>query len=468
MKRIIYPALKSIFLTQQRLADELAIPPPQGWLAEPGMRLRRLELAAARLGFQAMRKVIRPELRSQFRIWLANVASSNRKEGVPRQSARDSAIRMKPEGINVIGFLRGVLGLGEAARATLRATAAAGISVSGIDYRRGCTVRQEEEVDRSLLGEQKHFVNLFHMNPDQLFVACHALGPEFFDGHYNILFCFWEQLEFPEEWVHALDHVDEIWTGSRFCQDIIARTTHKPVIRIPLNVDPVVPDHVGRKDLGLPETGFIFLAMADFLSAPERKNPLGVLEAYLRSHCHARENVYLVLKTTNSTVRQDVFAKLKDYQEKFPSLIVLDGHLSRSDVNALVNCCDCLVSLHRAEGFGLPIAEAMALGKPVIATSWSGNMDFMNVGNSFPVRYRIVSLEQDTGSYKKGFHWADPDIDHAAQLMDTVVGKPDLARRVADAGMREIRSNFSPAAAGLLIADRLRRITENFHCSSCA
>ena len=462
MKRIIYPALRGLFLTHQRLADELAIPSASGSFAEPGMRLRRFELAVARVGFAVIRKLIKPELRAQLRIWLADMAHS-KQQGSPQPESVDRRIAPeKMEGINVIGFLRGELGLGEAARSTMRGAAAAGISFSGIDYRRGCSVRKEEEIDNTFLGEPEHFVNLFHMNPDQLFVAYHALGRDFFEGCYNILFCFWEQLEFPEEWVPAFDHIDEIWAGSRFCQDVIARTTYKPVVRIPLNVDPAVPDEIDRTALGLPEEGFLFLAMADFLSAPERKNPLGALEAYLRSHCHERKNVYLVLKTTNSTVRKDVFDKLEDYRKRFPSLIILDGYLSRPEVNALINCCDCFVSLHRAEGFGLPIAEAMAMGKPVIATSWSGNMDFMNVGNSFPVRYRIVSLDHDTGSYKKGFHWADPDLDHAAELMNTVADNPDLARRVGEAGMREIRSNFSPLSSGRLMADRLHRIAGKF------
>lgn len=466
MKRIIYPALRSLFLTQQRLADELAVPQAHGCFTEPGMRMKRLRLAAARLGFQAIRTVIKPELRANFRMWLANMAGPSQRHTLTQESLRRPAVSEKTDGINIIGFLRGELGLGEAARSTLRAASAAGISVSGVDYQRGCSVRKEEVIDEDLPAEPKHFVNLFHMNPDQLMVAYHALGRDFFDGYYNILFCFWEQLEFPEEWVPVLDYVDEIWAGSRFCQDVISRITHRPVVRIPLNVDPVVPRDVDRKALGLPERGFLFLAMADFLSAPERKNPMGVLEAYLRSQCHDKENVYLVLKTTNSAVRKDVFAKLEDYRKRFPSLIILDGYLSRPQVNALINCCDCFVSLHRAEGFGLPIAEAMALGKPVIATSWSGNTDFMNVGNSFPVRYRIVSLEHDTGSYRKGFHWADPDLDHAAQLMDTVASNPDLARRVGEAGMQEIRSSFSPASAGRLIADRLRRIAGKVRDSS--
>ena len=96
---------------------------------------------------------------------------------------------------------------------------------------------------------------------------------------------------------------------------------------------------------------------------------------------------------------------------------ILDQVLSRADIDALLELSDCYVSLHRSEGFGLTIAEAMSLAKPVIATAYSGNMDFMTLSNSFPVNYRLTAIERDYGPYRQGWPWADPDLEHAAALM---------------------------------------------------
>ena len=178
-------------------------------------------------------------------------------------------------GINVIGPLRAEHGLGESTRSTLRAAAAAGIIVSATEYRAGCSARNEEDLNTQILQGQEYGINIFHTNADQLYVAYNVLGSDFFRGYYNILYCVWEQHEFPEEWVPAFDLVNEVWTASTFCQDSISRKIHKPVIRIPHNVELPVAQEVDRKTLGLPEEGFLFLGMADFMSSPERKNPLG-------------------------------------------------------------------------------------------------------------------------------------------------------------------------------------------------
>lgn len=462
MKTVTYRILRKLLLVQQRWADQSRTPPDSAPGSEPGGLVRRVGLSLLRHAFGLARWLIKPEMRTRIRIWMTDMG--NPCEGEERRPNPITEMNGSGgmDGINLIGYLRAELGLGESARSTLRAAAAANIHVSAVDYRAGCSARNEEEIDTEIPTGQRHAINVFHMNADQLYVAFNALGSDFFNGHYNIVYCVWEQGEFPEDWVPALNFVDEVWTASTFCQDTISRKTDKPVVRMPHNVQPVPPHGIDRRALGLPEDDFIFLGMADFMSAPERKNPLGSLEAYVRSMCLRMENVSLVLKTVNTGVRKDVAARLEHYRERFPSIILIDGYLSRPEVNALFQCCDCFVSLHRAEGFGLPMAEAMYFGKPVIATGWSGNVDFMNVTNSLLVRYTVVELDHDTGSYRKGFHWAEPDIDHAAELMGVVASDENLAKRIGQAGQMEIKTNFSPARVGRLMRDRLHRIKRGF------
>jgi glycosyltransferase involved in cell wall biosynthesis len=125
----------------------------------------------------------------------------------------------------------------------------------------------------------------------------------------------------------------------------------------------------------------------------------------------------------------------------------------------LESTCDCFVSLHRSEGFGLGLAEAMYQGKPVIGTDWSGNTDFMNAENSCPVRYSLERLDQSFGPYSKGQTWAEPDSDHAAWFMRRLVEDDSYRRRIAAAGQETIRSDYSPRAVGRRYLERLALIS---------
>jgi glycosyltransferase involved in cell wall biosynthesis len=362
------------------------------------------------------------------------------------------------EGVNLVGYLAAENGLGEAARSIRRAAEATGINVVPMDFRWGCASRMAEPVPSRPMPSKPYMVNLIHLNADQLLTAHTILGADFFKGHYNIAYSVWEQEEFPEDWVPALDLVHEIWTASTFCLDVISRKTARSVIRIPHSIEPVVPAALDRRSLGLPETGFIFLAIADFFSTPERKNHFGALQAYAMAKERIPQETYFVLKTANSAMRPEVMQDIEQLQISCPSIIVRDGYIGRSEVNALINACDCFVSLHRAEGFGLPIAEAMYMRKPVIATGWSGNMDFMNPNNSFPVRFELQPLDHEVGPYRKGFRWAEPDLHHAAELMELVTRDPERARKMGETAGRDLKQGFSLIAVGRLIRERLEKI----------
>jgi glycosyltransferase involved in cell wall biosynthesis len=125
-----------------------------------------------------------------------------------------------------------------------------------------------------------------------------------------------------------------------------------------------------------------------------------------------------------------------------------------------MDCSNCLISIHRAEGSGLPIAEAMFMGKPVIATGQSGNMYFMNSGNSLPIRFEILEIEEGIppSLYGKGYHWADPDLQHAAEMMQRIASDRDRAYTIGGKARNVARSSLSPEAVGKLMGESLTAI----------
>jgi glycosyltransferase involved in cell wall biosynthesis len=165
-----------------------------------------------------------------------------------------------------------------------------------------------------------------------------------------------------------------------------------------------------------------------------------------------------VIKTQNAQFHEKDVALLRQRIAGRKDIIWINETLSRQEVYDLQSVCDALVSLHRSEGFGLGPAEAMFLGKPVIATNWSGNADFMRPQNSLPVNYRLVQLEKDVGVYQAGQTWAEPDVTHATQLMRSIVDDPALRKRISQEAMRTMREEYSPEVIGKRIQDRLNFI----------
>jgi glycosyltransferase involved in cell wall biosynthesis len=163
------------------------------------------------------------------------------------------------------------------------------------------------------------------------------------------------------------------------------------------------------------------------MSVTERKNPLGLVRAFSQAFA-PDEGPLLVLKTLNSGVDPVGAARLRTAADERSDVLLLDVALPAAKQHALTTLCDAYVSLHRAEGFGLGLAEAMALGKPAIATGYSGNLDFMTPENSYLVPYELVPIPAGIDPYPGGARWADPDLDEAARLLRHVVEYPDEAR----------------------------------------
>jgi glycosyltransferase involved in cell wall biosynthesis len=268
-------------------------------------------------------------------------------------------------------------------------------------------------------------------------------------------------LNFPKEWLSAFDIFDEIWVGSSYGAEAISALSPIPVIKINPSLSLPQPS-TSREELELPKDKFIFLFIFDFTSIFERKNPLATIEAFKKAfNSNNNEDVLLIIKFKNAEHFPTQRDKLLSAIGSEPSIKVIDSFLTKDALYGLIYSCDCYVSLHRSEGFGLTMAEAMFYGKPVIATGYSSNLEFMNVGNSFLVKYNLIKLTEDFGPYKKGNIWADPDVDHAAQLMRYVFENYEQALQVARRGAYEVKSLLSPRSMGNKIKNRLEFILHN-------
>jgi glycosyltransferase involved in cell wall biosynthesis len=250
--------------------------------------------------------------------------------------------------------------------------------------------------------------------------------------------------------------VDEVWVASEFGRACLDQVSPVPVVKMPLPVVAPDPPTVGRAHFGLPERAFIFLFMFDVSSQTERKNPRAVVRAFRQADL-AHEQAVLVLKYSNTAYDPEAVRLLREEAEGL-NVVLLDGYMERTELAALLSVADCYVSLHRAEGFGLTMAEAMRLGKPVIATAYSGNMDFMTPDTAYLVDHRIVPIVRDYGPYLRGFVWADPDVEHAARLMRDVVENRDEAARRGSLAAAHIAAGWHPGVTGEAVRRRLEAI----------
>ncbi|MCP5357156.1 MAG: glycosyltransferase [Pseudomonadales bacterium] len=373
-----------------------------------------------------------------------------------KTTAESSGKKYQP-GVNLIGFIRAEMGIGEGARSDAKALNAAGEPFGIINYEAGNPSRmtdlswQHKEVDTAPFD-----ITLLHINPDHAFQAITELPPEFFEGHYRIGYWAWELPELPEDWVNTFAHFDEIWVPSSFVQDAVAMRSPIPVIRIPHAVEVQVDSTLRRTDFGLPDDAFLFLVMFDTHSMAARKNPYGAISAFKEAFAPDRMDVRLILKVNNPT--PDAVRSIRKAIGEHQNILILDRVLSRLEVNALISSTDCYVSLHRSEGFGFGPAEAMALGKAILATNWSGNTDYMRPDNCLPIGYTLVSLEEDYGPYKKGQMWAEPDVQQAAQAMQSLLADRTLALTLGRRARATIEAEFSPLVVGRMMRKRLQAI----------
>lgn len=372
----------------------------------------------------------------------------------------DFARRRARLGLNVAGFLTADLGVGESARCMVRAADAAGLPCALVDLKLACKNRRGDPTFAARLqADNPYPVNVVHLDPPASRDLDHH-HPGFRRGKYNVGYWAWELPEFPDAWVPCCDYFEELWCPSDFAREAIALKSPVPVLTMPHSLSVPEPDQPAgalRRSLGLPADAFLFLCLFDLNSYAARKNPDAALEAFRRSGLGG-PGAGLVIKVQNAAGNPADLAALQAAAARLPGTVLLAETLSRSDVYRLEAACDALISLHRAEGFGLVVAECMALGKPVISTDWSATAEYVSAANGCPVRARLVELERNHGPYGRGQVWAEPDVGEAAEWMRRLFADRELAARLGSEARRTIRERFAPKVIGARYRRRLEAI----------
>lgn len=362
-------------------------------------------------------------------------------------------------GINFIGFYAGSFGLGVALRRAVQSSLQSGVLVTVKKLKPRIKNLQVDTSIEHLLSTQCIYpVNCININPDAFHHIPLWLKKNEWCGKYNIGYWFWELAKHPDSWKYAAMFVDEVWVSSEF-NLISMQGLHDNVFKIPMGVFPAKPcGSINLNKLKIPQDSFKFLFIFDFFSSFERKNPLATIEAFLLAFPDRDSNVNLIIKSTNGSHFPHQLSQLKTYALKDPRIILIDFLISNEELICLIESSNAYVSLHRSEGFGMGLAEAMLMGKPTIATGYSGNLEFMNSQNSFLVPYQLRPLKEGEYPNWQNQFWAEPSISEASNILKIVFNNPDLRSAVGHKAKKDIELNHSAYAMGSAIKDRLQEI----------
>ncbi|WP_372783534.1 glycosyltransferase family 4 protein [Phenylobacterium sp.] len=334
--------------------------------------------------------------------------------------------------IKVVGYFAGSHGIAASARLAARAFEALGVPVERVDV-----TDAKLGWNGRLTGPVAAGAWIFHLNPPELLAALACLGPRQLVGP-RFGYWAWELPQAPRRWLKDAAMVDEVWAPSRYTADALAGAA-APVRVVP---HPLFPEDYAAIAPAPRRAAFQGVAVFDFRSSAARKNPQGAIAAW-RQAFGEDPDCELTLKTQNGEAFPEVLAGLR---ASAPANVrIVDEVWAYADVLTLIASADVLVSLHRAEGFGLTPAEAMALGVPVLATAYSGVLDFMDQDCALLVPYRPTPVADPQDIYR-GQTWADPDVGAAAAALARLRGDPALRRRLTKAGRERVARQLSPPA----------------------
>ncbi len=391
-------------------------------------------------------------------------------DGVTTGGTAKSTVRAVPvrhpavPGVNVIADLRATTGISEAARRHSLALLEAGAGMTYTEFNSRWPYRSVPipESVAELRSGKDHPIDLWMVNLNEF-----ELVPSDALDRYTIALWAWEMPEVPAETLAQLSRLDELWVVSSFVADAFRTVTDAPITVIPNVVPPLAKAEADRARFDLPSNGLIVLFSFSASSSDARKNPWGVIEAFRRAFDSTERGrtAHLVIKAVDLADQPAMASHLADAVAGVNGILIGDD-LSRADMNSLLATCDIYLSLHRSEGFGFGMAEAMCLGKPVIATGYGGNTDFMPPGSAALIGYRpreITELDHRFDAkfsqwYTPGKIWAEPNVDQAARWLRRLADNPRLRHTMGARATAAIESACSPAAVGNTMLRRLAQI----------
>lgn len=451
-------------------------------------------------------KVVPMKVLSRMKASVVNKASAN--------VAAEGFLPYEPEsfpyGVNLVGNIKGDNGLGQSARIAAKLLKTGEIpyvirdffvppggSRTNTEYASEVINEDGKNGGKVSLDKMPYGINLIDVNASEFTLAYMNMGKEMWDRHYNIGFWAWEVEDFPEEWLPAFNLVDEVWTPSEFVSNVLRKYTDKPVMTVPHCIELKTDSSCDRKYFGLPEDKFLFMVSFSSGSVMERKNPLAAIKAFkeafltngtedtanghygniidaqireaikegtvLGGKSNSYNGVGLVIKISEPELSEkdaDILASVLTKEEQ-ENVYIIKGTSGKEEMNSLIECVDAYVSLHRAEGFGLVMAEAMYLGTPTIATNWSGNVEFMNPDVACMVDAKLIELDRDLDPFKKGYKWADANVNQAAAYMKKLVYDKAYYNRIKDNAYAYAREHISYGNVSKLVKKRIDEISAN-------
>ncbi|HMK80979.1 MAG TPA: glycosyltransferase [Xanthobacteraceae bacterium] len=370
------------------------------------------------------------------------------------------AVEHQP-GVLFVGYAEASLGLGESFRGLLVAAATQPLDFKIYPFRVGVETRMIGPFMPERYDLRHSFdINVIEVAADQVPVVAVALGERRYRGSYNVLRTYWELPAAPPEWKPMLDGIDEIWAPNEY-----VRNAFRNIFAGPISV---IPPHVtlrekrqafDRSAFNLEADRFYFIFSFDYYSSAIRKNPLGTIRAFRDAFPSEIDRVGLVIKSVGFDQEHAYIRNtIRKYAEIDPRIVLIERTMTRDEFEGLMQACDCFLSLHRAEGFGLGMAEAMLLGKAVVGTQFSGNVDFLNDETGFPVSFKLRRVEPHEYAWAHEQSWAEPDHDEAVAAIRSVRHDTQLRARKVQAGQAFIRAHYGAEPVGLAVKARLDAI----------
>lgn len=343
--------------------------------------------------------------------------------------------------VTVAGRLSEPSGLAEGARLMLEALRGAGVAARAADI--------GDVPDPALVQAQPGPGTLIiHVNGPNIPRAMRQLGRAVVRGKRIVGYWAWEVPALPPSWDVAYRFVHDIWAPSPFAAEAMRRAGGPDVQVLMHPVAEPAPAALDRASFGLPAGAFVTLCVFNAGSSIERKNPLGAIRAHRAAFGDDPARL-LVIKTFNTFFEPAPWQAVRAAAAEAGNVRIIDETMPPDAVTALTAVSDCVISLHRGEGFGLSLAEAMALGKPVVATGWSGNMAFMTEANAALVAFRLVPAVDPQDVFTPAHTvWAEPDVDAAAAWLRRLAEDGELRARIGAAGREAVREVLSPARYG--------------------